>query len=83
LPSNGNIAGRLDDNRHIEFNPAEDRHSGFGYVAVSRASQEATIFTDDVTRLAQQLGTEVSKTSALEIDQTPSSSPKIEIGMEV
>lgn len=46
--------------------------SRFGYVAVSRASHEATIFTDDVTRLAQQLGMEVSKTAALEINQTVS-----------
>jgi len=46
--------------------------SRFGYVAVSRASHEATIFTDDVTRLAQQLGTEVTKTAALEINQTMS-----------
>jgi len=42
----------------------------FGYVAVSRASHEATIFTDDATRLCQQLGMEVTKSSALEI--TPS-----------
>jgi conjugative relaxase-like TrwC/TraI family protein len=42
--------------------------SRFGYVAVSRASHEATIFTDDVTRLGQQLSSEVSKTSALELD---------------
>lgn len=41
--------------------------SRFGYVAVSRASHEATIFTDDVNRLAQQLGTEVNKTSAVEL----------------
>ncbi len=46
--------------------------SRFGYVAVSRASHEATIFTDDVTRLAQQLGTEVTKTAALEISQSAS-----------
>src|SRR5579872_2717352 len=42
-------------------------NSRFGYVAVSRASHEVTVFTDDVTRLAQQLGMEVSKSSALEI----------------
>ena len=46
--------------------------SRFGYVAVSRASHEAMIFTNDVSRLAQQLGTEASKTSALEISQAPS-----------
>jgi conjugative relaxase-like TrwC/TraI family protein len=45
--------------------------SRFGYVAVSRASHEALIFTNDVTRLAQQFGVEVSKTSALEISQSP------------
>jgi ATP-dependent exoDNAse (exonuclease V) alpha subunit len=45
--------------------------SRFGYVAVSRASHEASIFTDDVTRLGQQLSTEVSKTSALEISHAP------------
>ena len=43
--------------------------SRFGYVAVSRASHEATIFTDDVNRLGKQLSTEVCKTSALEIHQ--------------
>jgi ATP-dependent exoDNAse (exonuclease V) alpha subunit len=46
--------------------------SRFGYVAISRASHEATIFTDDVTRLAQQLGTEVTKTAALELNQSVS-----------
>jgi ATP-dependent exoDNAse (exonuclease V) alpha subunit len=46
-------------------------NSRFGYVAVSRASHEATIFTDDVTKLGQYLGADVSKTSALEIGQRP------------
>jgi ATP-dependent exoDNAse (exonuclease V) alpha subunit len=48
-------------------------NSRFGYVAVSRASHEAAIFTDDLNRLGQHLGTEVSKTSALQIDQGTSS----------
>jgi ATP-dependent exoDNAse (exonuclease V) alpha subunit len=43
--------------------------SRFGYVAVSRASHEATIFTDNAAKLGQQLGTEVTKTAAFEIDQ--------------
>lgn len=51
--------------------------SRFGYVAVSRASHEATIFTDDVNRLGQQLSTEVSKTSALQIHQDHSVSQGI------
>jgi ATP-dependent exoDNAse (exonuclease V) alpha subunit len=42
--------------------------SRFGYVSVSRARQEATIFTDDLARLTKQLGTAVTKTTALEID---------------
>ena len=46
--------------------------SRFGYVAVSRASHEATIFTNDAAKLRQQLGTEITKTSALEISQSPS-----------
>jgi len=53
-------------------------NSRFGYVAVSRASHEARLFTDDVTRLATQLGADVSKTSALEIQATNS----IELGIE-
>ena len=40
--------------------------SRFGYVAVSRASHEATVFTDDASRLGHRLETEISKTAALE-----------------
>ncbi len=42
-------------------------NSRFGYVSISRASHEATIFTNDATRLSHGLGAEVSKTSALSI----------------
>jgi conjugative relaxase-like TrwC/TraI family protein len=45
-------------------------NSRFGYVAVSRASHDASIFTDDANRLNQRLGTEVSKSSALAMEQT-------------
>lgn len=44
-------------------------NSRFGYVAVSRASHEATVFSDDASRLHQRLGTEVTKTAALEVAQ--------------
>ena len=54
--------------------------SRFGYVAVSRASHEATIFTDDVTRLGQRLGTEVTKTAALEINKSVSAEQGLGIG---
>jgi ATP-dependent exoDNAse (exonuclease V) alpha subunit len=46
--------------------------SRFGYVSISRASQEATLFTNDMSRLSPQLAAEVSKTSALEVSQMPS-----------
>ena len=44
-------------------------NSRFGYVALSRASHEACIFTDDANRLNKRLGTEVSKSSALAVEQ--------------
>jgi ATP-dependent exoDNAse (exonuclease V) alpha subunit len=44
-------------------------NSRFGYVSISRASHEATLFTDDMTKLSPQLSADVSKTSALEISQ--------------
>jgi ATP-dependent exoDNAse (exonuclease V) alpha subunit len=47
-------------------------NSRFAYVSISRASHEATLFTDDVAKLGPQLGAEVSKTSALEINQASS-----------
>jgi conjugative relaxase-like TrwC/TraI family protein len=45
-------------------------NSRFGYVSISRASHEATLFTDDMAKLSPQLGADVSKTSALEINQS-------------
>jgi len=42
-------------------------NSRFGYVSISRASHEATILTNDSGKLAHQLGTEVNKSSALEM----------------
>ncbi len=47
-------------------------NSRFAYVSLSRASHQATLFTDDMKKLAPQLGADVSKTSALEISQAPS-----------
>jgi len=55
-------------------------NSRFGYVAVSRASHEATVFTDDFNRLAHQLGAEVTKTSALEITQHMSIGQELGLG---
>ncbi|HTW31121.1 MAG TPA: AAA family ATPase, partial [Candidatus Sulfotelmatobacter sp.] len=36
------IAARLDDNRHIEFNPAEHRHFDHGYAVTSHSAQGLT-----------------------------------------
>jgi len=47
-------------------------NSRFAYVSMSRASHQATLFTDDIAKLGPQLGADVSKTSALEINQAPS-----------
>jgi conjugative relaxase-like TrwC/TraI family protein len=47
-------------------------NSRFAYVSVSRASHEAIVFTNDSAKLGQQLSTEVSKNSALDITQAPS-----------
>ena len=46
-------------------------NSSFGYVAISRASHEATLFTDDITKLSPQVSASVSKTSVLEMNQAP------------
>jgi conjugative relaxase-like TrwC/TraI family protein len=46
-------------------------NSRFGYVAVSRAGHEVTVFTNDASRLAHQLSTEVSKSTALEFADKP------------
>ncbi|MFL6306764.1 MAG: hypothetical protein ACJ72H_24795 [Candidatus Sulfotelmatobacter sp.] len=47
---------------HADTNVHPDLlNSRFGYVSISRASHEATIFTNDATRLGQQLSMEVLK----------------------
>jgi conjugative relaxase-like TrwC/TraI family protein len=42
-------------------------NSRFGYVSISRASHEATVFTNDASKLGPQLSTNISKPSAVEI----------------
>lgn len=42
-------------------------NSRFGYVSISRASHEATLFTDDLAKLNPTLNTDVSKSSALQV----------------
>jgi conjugative relaxase-like TrwC/TraI family protein len=56
-------------------------NSRFAYVSVSRASHHVKLFTDDISKLGQQLGAEVSKTSALEIAPVPQIGLGIRIGL--
>ena len=56
-------------------------NSRFAYVSISRASHQATVFTDDMAKLGPQLGADVSKTSALEINQASSIAQGIGIGL--
>jgi conjugative relaxase-like TrwC/TraI family protein len=56
-------------------------NSRFGYVSISRASHNATLFTDDMAKLGPQLGADVSKTSALEV--SPTASTIQAIGIEI
>jgi hypothetical protein len=56
-------------------------NSRFGYVSISRASHEATLFTDDLAKLGPQLAADVSKTSALEISQPSSNAQGIGLGL--
>jgi conjugative relaxase-like TrwC/TraI family protein len=45
-------------------------NSRFAYVSISRASHQATLFTDNMAKLAPQLGVDVSKTAAVEFSQS-------------
>jgi len=56
-------------------------NSRFSYVSISRASHEATLFTDDIAKLGPHLGADVSKTSALEIKQASSIAQGIGLGL--
>ena len=56
-------------------------NSRFAYVSVSRASQDVTLFTDDLAKLVPQLAADVSKTSALDISQGQSVTTGIGIGL--
>jgi hypothetical protein len=47
---------------------------------ISRASHEATLFTDDLAKLGPQLAADVSKTSAPEISQPSSIAQGIGLG---
>jgi ATP-dependent exoDNAse (exonuclease V) alpha subunit len=58
-------------------------NSRFGYVSVSRASLDATVFTDNFAKLAPQLSADISKTSALKIAPTASVAQGIGLGISL
>jgi hypothetical protein len=43
----------------------------FAYVSISRASQDARIYTNDTGNLGERLSTEVTKTSAIDLQKAP------------
>jgi conjugative relaxase-like TrwC/TraI family protein len=74
--SQGLTADRVLINADTSVHP-DLLNSRFGYVSISRASHEATLYTNDMIKLNPQLSAEVSKTSALEVDRTPSISQSV------
>jgi conjugative relaxase-like TrwC/TraI family protein len=74
--SQGLTSKRVLVNMDTEVHP-ELINSRFAYVSVSRASHDAHIYTNDATTLAQTLGRDVSKTSALVIQTAQSSVPNV------
>jgi ATP-dependent exoDNAse (exonuclease V) alpha subunit len=55
----------MDTNVHPEL-----INTRFAYVSVSRASQDAQIFTNNLAQLVPQLSTDISKTSAIKVAQS-------------
>jgi conjugative relaxase-like TrwC/TraI family protein len=65
----------MDTNVHPEL-----INTRFAYVSVSRASQDAQIFTNDATTLAESLSRDVSKASAIDFGKVQS--PVANVGLE-
>lgn len=77
--SQGLTSERVLVNMDTEVHP-ELLNSRFAYVSVSRASEDAQIFTNDVVHLAESLSRDVSKTSA--VDPSKLQIPTVRTGME-
>jgi ATP-dependent exoDNAse (exonuclease V) alpha subunit len=77
--SQGLTSTRVLVNMDTEVNP-ELINGRFAYVSVSRASQDAQIFTNDASTLTERLSRDVSKTSALDFvkSQPPATSLALE-----
>jgi hypothetical protein len=77
--SQGLTAERVLVNMDTEVHP-DLINTRFAYVSVSRASQDAQIFTNDAATLAESLSRDVSKASAL--DSGKSRNPVAEVGLD-
>jgi conjugative relaxase-like TrwC/TraI family protein len=64
--SQGLTTDRVLVNMDTEAHP-ELINTRFAYVSVSRASEDARIYTNDATTLAERLSTDISKASAVEV----------------
>ncbi|MDR3799871.1 MAG: MobF family relaxase [Terracidiphilus sp.] len=69
------ILVNMDTNVHPEL-----INTRFAYVSVSRASQDAQIFTNNFAELAPQLSADISKTSAIKVAQCIATSQGISMG---
>jgi len=65
----------MDTNVHPEL-----INTRFAYVSVSRASNDAQIFTNNLAQLAPQLSADISKTSAIKVAQSAAAFQVIGIG---
>jgi conjugative relaxase-like TrwC/TraI family protein len=74
--SQGLTSERVLVNMDTEAHP-ELINDRFAYVSVSRASQDAQIFTNDAVHLAESLSRDVSKTSALNIGNVATVIPNL------
>ncbi len=73
--SQGLTADRVLINMDTAAHP-ELINTRFAYVSVSRASEDARIYTNDATTLAERLSTDISKASAVEVER-PTSETKL------
>ena len=69
--SQGLTADRVLVNMDTAAHP-ELINTRFAYVSVSRASEDARIYTNDATTLAERLSTDISKASAVEVARSNS-----------
>jgi conjugative relaxase-like TrwC/TraI family protein len=62
----GRVLVNMDTTTHAEL-----INTRFAYVSVSRASQDARIYTNDATQLGDRLATNISKSSAVAVEPKP------------